>query len=344
MKKVLPANWGLFCSIENFKFQKCKILLLVVFLFSTIVSFSQDAFMGYNYVTTSYPLAWSASPTTFNATTNKEVVFSNSGGSVKSATICGTSSVSHYEVGGTAHYIEIDLTSNSSASSIETLTLTGSSNSTTLNTAKAAIIFSSSTTFSLTANILDVVSSDFFPASNGSWAPVTITPPAGTKSLRIYRRIYYNSGTGVAQTGSSSGFVQFGLGQTLRVASTSVDISATTSTPTTQASNIVFSNISHNTLTTAWTNGDGAKRAVFMKEGVQGTITNPSDGTAYTASADWSSKGTQLGTSGYYCVYNGTAATVDLSSLSGSTTYWFQVFEYNGTGAGTKYLNYYCYQ
>ncbi|MEI2707702.1 MAG: hypothetical protein V9E96_01635 [Chitinophagaceae bacterium] len=216
MKKVLPANWGLFCSIENFKFQKCKILLLVVFLFSTIVSFSQDAFMGYNYVTTSYPLAWSASPTTFNATTNKEVVFSNSGGSVKSATICGTSSVSHYEVGGTAHYIEIDLTSNSSASSIETLTLTGSSNSTTLNTAKAAIIFSSSTTFSLTANILDVVSSDFFPASNGSWAPVTITPPAGTKSLRIYRRIYYNSGTGVAQTGSSSGFVQFGLGQTFK--------------------------------------------------------------------------------------------------------------------------------
>ena len=110
------------------------------------------------------------------------------------------------------------------------------------------------------------------------------------------------------------------------------------SAPATQASNIVFSNIAHSTLTTSWTNGNGAKRVVFMKEGVQGTITNPSDGTAYTASADWSSKGTQLGTSGYYCVYDGTAATVDLSSLSGSTTYWFQVFEYNGSGSGTKYL------
>jgi hypothetical protein len=116
------------------------------------------------------------------------------------------------------------------------------------------------------------------------------------------------------------------------------NITHNTLTTLDKASNIVFSNISYNSLTTAWTNGDGAKRAVFMKEGVQGTITNPSDATAYTASADWSSKGTQLGTSGYYCVYNGTAATVDLSSLSGSTTYWFQVFEYNGTGAGTKYL------
>ena len=106
------------------------------------------------------------------------------------------------------------------------------------------------------------------------------------------------------------------------------DIVINSSEPTTQASAINFSSVAATSMTVGWTNGNGGRRAVFMKA-VSGAITNPTDGTAYTASSNWSSKGTQLGTSGYYCIYNGTGNSVSLTNLSTSTAYYFQVFEYN---------------
>jgi hypothetical protein len=90
-------------------------------------------------------------------------------------------------------------------------------------------------------------------------------------------------------------------------------------------------------MTIGWTNGNGANRAVFVKE-TTGAITNPIDGTAYTASADWSNKETQLGTSGYYCVYNGTGSSVTLTNLAENTEYFVYVYEYNGSGTSANYL------
>ena len=101
--------------------------------------------------------------------------------------------------------------------------------------------------------------------------------------------------------------------------------------PTTQASALTFSDLMGTGMTINWTNGNGASRAVFVKEG-SGDITSPSDSSTYTASADWSSKGTQLGTSGYYCVYNGTGTSVGLNNLSPGTSYTVQVFEYRISG------------
>jgi hypothetical protein len=110
--------------------------------------------------------------------------------------------------------------------------------------------------------------------------------------------------------------------------------------PITQASAINFASVAATSMTVNWTNGNGRRRAVFMKSG-SGTITNPSDGTLYTANTTFGS-GTQLGTSGYYCVYDGTGSTVDVTGLSGSTTYYVQVFEYNSdatpTAVTTTYL------
>lgn len=107
--------------------------------------------------------------------------------------------------------------------------------------------------------------------------------------------------------------------------------------PTTQASNITFTNISFNGMTVNWVSGNGAYRAVFVKENT-GTISNPVDATIYTPSADWNTKGTQLGSSGYYCVYNGTGNSVNLTNLNPATTYTVQVFEYNGADALSKFL------
>ena len=106
--------------------------------------------------------------------------------------------------------------------------------------------------------------------------------------------------------------------------------------PTIQASGIVFSNVLGNSFTITWTNGNGEKRAVFVKEG-SGAITNPVNSTTYTASASWFVKGSQLGSSGYYCVYNGTGNTVSVIDLKGNTQYTVQAFEYNGSPGSELY-------
>ncbi len=107
--------------------------------------------------------------------------------------------------------------------------------------------------------------------------------------------------------------------------------------PTTQTSAVTLhSNAAGTTLTVNWINGNGANRAVFMKQ-TAGTINNPNDGAAYTASADWTSKGSQLGSSGYYCIYNGTGTSVSVTGTSPNTDYVAQAFEYNGSGSGSVF-------
>lgn len=118
------------------------------------------------------------------------------------------------------------------------------------------------------------------------------------------------------------------------VAAPSPRNSSTYATPILQASSVTFGSILTTSMIVSWTNGGGGNRAVFMKES-SGAITNPVNNTAYTASSNWSSKGTQLGTSGYYCVYVGTSSSVSLSNLNPGTTYYVQVFEFNGTATGS---------
>jgi len=106
--------------------------------------------------------------------------------------------------------------------------------------------------------------------------------------------------------------------------------------PTVQASNLVFTNISGFGATASWTNGNGASRAVFVSNSSTGSPA-PVDGTTYAANAAYSS-GAQIGASGWYCVYNGTGTTVNITNLSPGNTYRVMTVEYSGTGAGTSYL------
>jgi len=107
--------------------------------------------------------------------------------------------------------------------------------------------------------------------------------------------------------------------------------------PTTQTSSILLpSNAAGTQLNISWTNGNGTSRVVFMKQGT-GAITNPSNNSTYTASANWSSKGTQLGSSGYYCIYNGTGNSIVISNTTALTQYTIQVFEYNNASGHEQY-------
>ena len=108
---------------------------------------------------------------------------------------------------------------------------------------------------------------------------------------------------------------------------------------TVQASNLNFTNISYNSATINWTSGNGLKRVVFVKEGTTAPANGPATGTLFTASADWSAKGTELSSgSGYFCVYDGTGNSVSLTNLSTATNYTAEVFEYNATPSAELYM------
>ncbi|MCF7763413.1 MAG: hypothetical protein K9N62_07040, partial [Verrucomicrobia bacterium] len=106
--------------------------------------------------------------------------------------------------------------------------------------------------------------------------------------------------------------------------------------PSTQATGISFSNVQADQFTVGWTNGNGTERAVFVSQSSSGSAA-PSDKTTYTANAAFGS-GTQIGTSGWYCVYRGTGSSVTVSGLSAGTTYRVHVCEYAGTSGSEAYL------
>lgn len=103
-------------------------------------------------------------------------------------------------------------------------------------------------------------------------------------------------------------------------------------TPTNQASNYTTTNINSPSIGNAtlnWTRGTGQNVLVVMR--ANGAVdTNPTAGSAYTANAAFGS-GAQIGT-GNFVVYNGPAATTNVTGLSVSTTYHVAIYEYNSPG------------
>ncbi len=98
------------------------------------------------------------------------------------------------------------------------------------------------------------------------------------------------------------------------------------------------------TTSTTWGSFSDAADAdatiVFIRES-SSAVGVPADGTTYTASTDWDSKGTQIGTTGWYCIYNGSAssASINLSNLSTGTYYYVKAYSYNSCGGFPEYYS-----
>jgi len=104
--------------------------------------------------------------------------------------------------------------------------------------------------------------------------------------------------------------------------------------PTVQASNVGFVQTA-TSVTVNWTNGNGARRVVFAKQG-SAITSHPVDGTTYTPNSEFG-----LGTpsiDGAFPVYSDTGSSVVVTGLVPGQTYHFAVYEYNGAGATTDYL------
>lgn len=103
--------------------------------------------------------------------------------------------------------------------------------------------------------------------------------------------------------------------------------------PTTQVTSIATTSIAYNQMSISWTNGNGSRRVLFMKEAGSGNA-SPVDGTKYSASTVFGS-GDQIGSSGWYAIYDGiSSSSLTITGLSPSTTYSIQGFEYNGVSDG----------
>ncbi len=96
-----------------------------------------------------------------------------------------------------------------------------------------------------------------------------------------------------------------------------------------------FANVSGTQMDVQWTNGDGAGRLVICRQG-SAPSAGPIDGIAYAADADFGGAGSALG--GGKVVFAGAGSSFTLTGLALSTTYYLQVYEYNGTGGTLNYL------
>lgn len=105
--------------------------------------------------------------------------------------------------------------------------------------------------------------------------------------------------------------------------------------PTTQASNVTFSNVSSSGFTINWTRGNGDARLVLLRA-VNPVNSPPTDGATYTPNAAFGS-GSQIG-SGNYVVYSGNGNSVNVTNLAGNTVYHVAVYEFNGSTATSNYL------
>jgi hypothetical protein len=114
-----------------------------------------------------------------------------------------------------------------------------------------------------------------------------------------------------------------------------VAIGAFTSEPTVQASGINFSSVTANSFTISWTNGNGSNRMVVMRQGSPVTFA-PVDGTNYTGINSVFNFATNQDTDNNRIVFAGTGSSVNVSGLSGNTTYHVAIYEFNGTLANNS--------
>ena len=109
--------------------------------------------------------------------------------------------------------------------------------------------------------------------------------------------------------------------------------------PATPASAIVFSNVTETSMTVSWTNGNGTRRLVIVRQGGS-VVTDPTNFTSYTASSDWNSgspTGTAIGLG--FVAYDGTGNSFTITNLDEPGTYGFGVYEYEGTSTLTGAFN-----
>uniref|UniRef100_UPI00192B627C cadherin-like beta sandwich domain-containing protein n=1 Tax=Flavobacterium sp. UGB4466 TaxID=2730889 RepID=UPI00192B627C len=106
--------------------------------------------------------------------------------------------------------------------------------------------------------------------------------------------------------------------------------------PTVQASNLTFTNTTGTSTTLNWTNGNGAVRTVFMREGA-GSAAVPDN--IYFKDDQTFGKGDQIGTTGWYTIFKtNNSNKIEITGLTPGKTYQAMVMELNIEASYPSYL------
>lgn len=95
--------------------------------------------------------------------------------------------------------------------------------------------------------------------------------------------------------------------------------------PNQSSSNISFTNVTHNSFTINWTNGQGDDRIVVLRSG-SNPLTLPQDNVVYQANSQFGDPNTALGSC--FVVYNGPGDSVTITGLNPMTQYHVAIFDY----------------
>lgn len=186
--------------------------------------------------------------------------------------------------------------------------------------------------------------------ADGSAYIASTTFGSGTNMAANEYVVYMGSGTTCTVTGlnpntsySYSVFEFNGTGCTTNfLLSTPANGSATTigcllaTEPNVQSSGLTTTTALSNSIQLSWTRGNGSFCIVLCK-GISAITTPPVDGIVYTANSAYG-----LGSStspSEYAVYLGTGNACTVTGLLPGFTYYFAVFEMNGTGCNSNYLS-----
>ncbi len=105
--------------------------------------------------------------------------------------------------------------------------------------------------------------------------------------------------------------------------------SSTSATPTIQSSAANFLTVTANSVTFSWTNGNGLRRLIIMREG-SAVNADPVNSHQYAVNAVFGN-GESIGT-GNFTVYASTGNSTTVSNLQPNTEYFFAFYEFNGNG------------
>ena len=113
-------------------------------------------------------------------------------------------------------------------------------------------------------------------------------------------------------------------------------VSRQVSVPTITASALTVVEQKPDAVDVKWTRGSGSANVVFASASNSSGMPVPESGITYVANPELG-KGTQIGHSDWYCVYNGYDAKVSLTGLSPSSKYLLAVVDYNGAPGKEQY-------
>lgn len=202
--------------------------------------------------------------------------------------------------------ITVPNTTVGTASAAATYSLTGS------NLSGAAVTVTAPTNFEVSTDGVNYAAAQ----------PVAYTAPnlSATISVRL---------TAAAPTGNYSGQLIANTGGGAAAVNVTASGNVFPAEPTVQATNVIISNVGNTGFDVNWTNGNGASRIVTVRTGAKSA---PVDGTGYAIPGN-----TGSGNNIYY-IGSG-SGPLSITGLVPGTSYTVQVYEFNGTGSASNYLD-----